>query len=141
MAHFAFMQRPDQEFIFELTDEAKIQQARDILSGKETMSTHVMGRIIKRKADYNPKWEYHLDPATIGFFEMAIEVCDANMMYVEDHLDEACGPFLPAATGARGTRGSPARSRSADAAAPGILCRAWTRSIATSSPSSSRTAG
>ena len=40
MAYFAFMQRrPDQEFIFELTDEAKIQHARDILSGKETEST------------------------------------------------------------------------------------------------------
>jgi hypothetical protein len=26
---------------------------------------------------------------------MAIEVCDANMMYVEDHLDEAGGAFLP----------------------------------------------
>jgi hypothetical protein len=95
VAYFAFMQRPDQEFIFELRDEAKIQQARDILSGKETMSTHVMGRIRKQKADYNAKWDYHLDPATISFFAMAIEVCDANMQYVDDHLDEACGPFLP----------------------------------------------
>ena len=26
---------------------------------------------------------------------MAIEVCDASMQYVEDHLDEACGMLLP----------------------------------------------
>jgi hypothetical protein len=31
-----------------------------------------------------------------------IEVFDASMMYVEDHLDEAGGAFLPALSGARG---------------------------------------
>ncbi|KFE62618.1 hypothetical protein [Hyalangium minutum] len=93
--YFTFMQRPGQEFIFALTDPARIQQARDILSGKETMAVHVMGRIVKRQAPYNPRWSYHLDPATIAFFPMAIEVCDANMGYVEEHLDEACGAFLP----------------------------------------------
>jgi hypothetical protein len=36
-----------------------------------------------------------LNPASISFFAIAIEVCDANMQYVEDHLDEACGAFLP----------------------------------------------
>lgn len=54
-----------------------------------------MGRIQKRPQPYNPDWDYHLDPNTITFFNMAIEVCDANMQYVEDHLDEACGAFLP----------------------------------------------
>ncbi|KFA90696.1 hypothetical protein [Archangium violaceum] len=92
---FSFMQRPDQEFIFELTDPAKIQEAQDILSGKETMKVHVMGRIVKSRKDYNPHWEYHLDPATINFFSVAIEVCDADMRYVQDHLDEVGGAFLP----------------------------------------------
>ncbi|WP_425580386.1 BP74-related protein [Streptosporangium amethystogenes] len=40
-------------------------------------------------------WSYHFDPATLGFFDVAIEVCDATMTYVEDHLDEAGGAFLP----------------------------------------------
>ncbi|WP_437479363.1 hypothetical protein WME75_33335 [Sorangium sp. So ce1014] len=95
MPYFAFMQRQDQEFIFELTDPAQIAHARRILSGEEKMEVHVHGRITKRTAQYNPKWSFHLDPATIRFFAMAIEVCDANMQYVEDHLDEACGAFLP----------------------------------------------
>jgi hypothetical protein len=95
MPYFSFMQRPDQEFIFELTDPGKIAQARRILSGEEKMEVHVHGRIVKRTAQYNPKWSFHLDPGTIMFFAMAIEVCDANMQYVEDHLDEACGAFLP----------------------------------------------
>ena len=93
--YFSFMQRQDQEFIFELTDPAKIQQALDILSGKEKNQVHVMGRIVRSKKPYNPNWDYHLDPASIAFFVVAIEVCDADMHYVQDHLDEAGGAFLP----------------------------------------------
>jgi len=93
--YFAFMQRPDQEFIFELTDERLIAHARRVLSGEETNEVHVTGRISKRPKPYNPNWSYHLDPDTIRFFAVAIEVCDANMAFVEDHLDEACGAFLP----------------------------------------------
>ena len=84
---------------------------------------------------------YHLDPSTINFFQMAIEICDANMRYVEDHLDEACGAFLPGCYWCPWDSRITREVKSADAAAPGILCRAWTRSIATSSPSCSRTAG
>ncbi|MFE6200670.1 calmodulin [Streptomyces sp. NPDC057838] len=94
-AYFAFQQRPDQEFIFELNDEERIAHARRILSGEERERVHVMGRIIKRQAPYNPRWSFHLDPDTIHFFDYAIEVCDANVQEVEDHLPEACGAFLP----------------------------------------------
>ncbi|SET45485.1 calmodulin [Stigmatella erecta] len=93
--YFSFMQRPDQEFVFELNDAEKVQQALDILSGKETFKVHVMGRLVKSPKPYNSKWDYHLDPASISFFAMAIEVCDADMGYVQDHLDEAGGAFLP----------------------------------------------
>lgn len=82
-------------FVIKLTDPTKIEHARRILSGEETSRTHVMGRIIKRPAPYNPAYSFHFDPNTIDFFEMAIEVCDATLSYVEDHLDEACGAFLP----------------------------------------------
>lgn len=96
MAYFAFRQyRGDEEFIFELTDEDKIAHARRIISGEETERVHVLGKIRKQKKPYNPMWDYHLDPDTISFFQVAIEVCNANMRYVEDHLDEACGAFLP----------------------------------------------
>jgi hypothetical protein len=88
------IERPE-PFVIQLTDAAKIEHARRILSGKETERTHVMGRIIKRPAPYNSAYSFHLDPNTIDFFEMAIEVCDATLSYAEDHLDEACGAFLP----------------------------------------------
>lgn len=97
-AYFAFETRPGETpFTIKLTDPAKIQKARDILSGKETEKTHVLGRIIKRPADYNSKWSYQLDPDTTDFFAFAIEVCDASTQYTEDHLDEAGGAFLPGA--------------------------------------------
>ena len=82
-------------FVIALDNPEKIAHARRILAGEESSRTHVMGRIIKRPAPYNPGWSFHLDPMTIDFFEMAIEVCDASIQYVEDHLDEAGGAFLP----------------------------------------------
>ncbi|MEU7746009.1 calmodulin-binding protein [Nonomuraea sp. NPDC049158] len=82
-------------FVFQLTDPAKIEHARRILSGEEREEVHVLGRIIKRPAPYNPRWSFHYDPNTISFFAFAIEVCDATVSYTEDHLDEACGAFLP----------------------------------------------
>ncbi|MEG4964446.1 MULTISPECIES: BP74-related protein [unclassified Microcoleus] len=96
-ARFVFEDYASSQFVIELTDETKIQQARNILNGTEKDATHVMGRIIKRPAPYNSKWSYQLDPATIGFFNMAIEVCDSTTTYLEDHLDEAGGAFLPGA--------------------------------------------
>lgn len=95
--YFAFTQpsSPGHEFIIELTDEKTIDHALKILSGEEQSQVHVHGRIIKRTQPYNPRFGFYLDPATINFFDMAIEVCDANMVYVEDHLDEAGGAFLP----------------------------------------------
>ncbi|WP_232327477.1 BP74-related protein [Herbidospora yilanensis] len=83
------------KFVIELTDQARIDHARRILRGEEKNRVHVHGRIMKRPAAYNPGWSFHLDPTTIGFFEVAIEVCDATTQYVEDHLDEVCGAFLP----------------------------------------------
>ena len=95
-AYFAFetVERSG-EFVFMLTDDALIAHARRVLSGEEQNEVHVHGRIIKRTKPYNPRWSFHIDPDTIQFFAMAIEVCDSTTQYVEDHLDEACGAFLP----------------------------------------------
>ncbi|KAK5575450.1 hypothetical protein RB653_006583 [Dictyostelium firmibasis] len=95
-AYFAFKTHGSQhDFIFKLTDDGLIKSARAILSGEEQLATHVMGRIRKVQASYNPHYSYHFDEKTISFFSMAIEVCDATLQYTEDYLDEACGAFLP----------------------------------------------
>ncbi|MCU1648635.1 MAG: calmodulin [Nocardia sp.] len=95
MTDFAFTDYSGKEFVIRLTNEQRIAEARRILSGDEQMSTHVMGRIRKQQADYNPGWDFYLDPDTISFFTVAIEVCDSSIEYANDHLDEACGAFLP----------------------------------------------
>ncbi|SDH71305.1 calmodulin-binding protein [Nonomuraea jiangxiensis] len=92
---FEFTDITGERFVVQLTDPASIQHARDLLSGVTTDRPHIIGRITPRPAPYNPRWSYHLNPDTIGFFNVAIEVCDATIPYVEDHLDEAGGAFLP----------------------------------------------
>ncbi|MEV0350647.1 calmodulin-binding protein [Nonomuraea sp. NPDC050680] len=94
-AYFVMTDVTRSEFVIKLTDPGKIQHARDLLSGTTTSEPHVLGRIDKRPAPFNPRWSYQLRPETVGFFDFAIEVCDATIPYVEDHLDEAGGAFLP----------------------------------------------
>jgi uracil-DNA glycosylase len=97
-AYFAFQGADkNDQFVIRIDDQEMIGRARAILSGKETQAIHVQGTVIQEKAPYNPKWSYHLAPASIGFFEWQIEVCDANMRYVEEHLSEVGGAFLPKA--------------------------------------------
>ena len=94
-AYFKVRTIDTRSFVIQLTDDVQIKHARDLLSGASTDEPHVLGRIVKRPAPYNPGWSFHIDPSTIGFFDVAIEVCDATTQYVEDHLDEVCGAFLP----------------------------------------------
>lgn len=98
-AYFVFEQEaPDKtvnRFVFKLEDAARIDEARSILAGNGGNKRSVQGIIVKSRAPYNPQWSYHLDPPTISFFEMAIELCDANITYVEEHLDEVGGSTLP----------------------------------------------
>lgn len=56
---------------------------------------HVSGIIDTFPARYNPKWGFHYEPSTISFPEISTEVCDANTTYVQEHLKEVGGHFLP----------------------------------------------
>jgi hypothetical protein len=93
---FKFHCPPDRaRFVFLTTDPVRIEHARRILSGEETEAVHVSGVIVKSPAPYNSRWRFHLDPETISFFAVAMEVCDATITYVAEHLDEVGGSFLP----------------------------------------------
>lgn len=92
-ALFEYVVYDEPPVVFALVDEESIEEARNILeSGKKR---GVMGVIVKQRVDYNPSYSYHLDPASIEFFEYAVEVCDSTPVYVEEHLDEVGGDFLP----------------------------------------------
>ena len=95
-AYFRFTDTDGQaRFVIQLVEPSKIEHARRILRGEETLRVHIQGTIVKKTAEYNPDWSYHLDPESIDFFELAIEVCDAAIQYVEEHLDEVGGSTLP----------------------------------------------
>jgi hypothetical protein len=54
------------KFVIELTTPKLIEQAKEILSGKEKNAIHIMGRIIKKKADYNKNWDFYLGETQIS---------------------------------------------------------------------------
>ena len=93
-AYFIFDCPPNTDtFTIKLTDPQTIQEARNIIAtGTRKM---VMGTIIKQPVYYNSPWSYHLDPKSIGFGEFALEVCDANMNYLEANLDTAFPDWCP----------------------------------------------
>lgn len=98
-AYFYFSQESpegqEQKFVFKLVEDTKIDQARELIRTGNKLSSHVQGTVIPAQAPYNPAWSFHLRPESIGFFELQIEVCDANVSYVQEHLDEVGGSFLP----------------------------------------------
>jgi hypothetical protein len=98
-AYFSFEQTDPKgithEFIFQVNDPTQIAEARAILKNSKATNIHVMGTVVQSTAPCNPNWSFHLSPDSISFFENAIEVCDANVTYVEKHLDEVGGSFLP----------------------------------------------
>lgn len=93
-AYFVFDSPPGSDtFVFKLSDSQKIQQARDILaSGTPKI---VAGTIIKQPVYYNFAWSYHLDPESIQFLDLAAEVCDASIRYLEENLESAYPVWCP----------------------------------------------
>ncbi|SEO56710.1 BP74-related protein [Actinacidiphila rubida] len=94
-AYFEMTDITHERFIVKLTKAADIEHAREIVSGETTDRPHLLARIVKRTAPYNPRWSYYANPDTTQFFDHATEVCDATIPYVEENLDEAGGAFLP----------------------------------------------
>lgn len=80
-------------FIFKLTDPAKIEQARAILNGKA--GGMVAGNIIRQPVYYNAPWSFYLDPKSISFPQMTVEVCDSSIKGVEDNLNAAYPTWCP----------------------------------------------
>jgi len=84
---------PD-EFVIKLADPERIAQARRILAGEEP-PLQVMGKVVRGRVRYNRPWHVRLAPKSVEFFEVAVEVCDASIAYVDEHRREIGGEFLP----------------------------------------------
>ena len=98
-AYFVFKQEDLKknvlEFVFSVSDSNKANEARQIIADPSSTNRHVSGTIVPTRIWYNTEWSYHFDPSTIGFFELSMEVCDANIQWVEENLVDIGGSALP----------------------------------------------
>jgi hypothetical protein len=98
-AYFVFKQidqdLAEREFVFALEDEGKAALARAIIADPKDPRRSVSGTVSTQPVWYNPEWSFHFDPNTINFFELSIEVCDANVSWIEKNITETNATGLP----------------------------------------------
>lgn len=86
---------PKNSFVIELTDPAKIATARAIASGLQKKQVHVEGDLVKTQVFYNKPWHFHLDPASIKFFQIGPRICDRSSTWLQAHLAQAPKTWCP----------------------------------------------
>ncbi|MFI0417589.1 hypothetical protein [Spongiactinospora sp. 9N601] len=95
-AYFEFDYPPHPgKWVIKLVEPAKIQHARDLLSGATDADPHVKGWIVKVRVPHNDKWSWHYDPHSITFIARGSRSCDAPPAEVERRLAEVGDTFLP----------------------------------------------
>jgi hypothetical protein len=74
----------DEEYRILLTDPADIEIARQLLAGEAAPS--IPNGVIVRGDDggVNTGYSWHIDPESVEFADMTIEVCDGVPSFVED---------------------------------------------------------
>lgn len=73
----------DEEFTVELTTPELVDHAERLLAG-EQIATIPVGTVIRDDPGVNAPWSWHLDPASVEFADVTIEVCDGLPSSVED---------------------------------------------------------
>lgn len=95
MPFFTFTDASNETFVLRLLEAKDIRHARGLLNGAIESAPHIAGTVVETPEAYNIGWSYHVDPASMFFFELSTEVGDSTMRYIEDHLDEVGGALLP----------------------------------------------
>ncbi len=67
----------------ELATPELVDHAERLLAG-EQIAAIPLGTVVRDDAGVNEPWSWHIDPATLEFAEITIEVCDGLPSYVED---------------------------------------------------------
>lgn len=60
-----------------------VEHARALLEGEQVASIPV-GEVVRDEPGVNEPWSWHIDPATLEFADVTIEVCDGLPSHVED---------------------------------------------------------
>lgn len=75
----------DEEYRIELATPELVAHAEALLAG-EPVASIPLGRVVRGETSVNTGWSWHIDPATLEFAEMTIEVCDGLPSYVEQEI-------------------------------------------------------
>jgi hypothetical protein len=75
-----------ERFVVRTSDPETIRLAEENLAGRN--GTFPMGSVKAGNGGFNAPWTWHLDPSSLQFVEVAIEVCDGRPSYVEAHQSE-----------------------------------------------------
>jgi len=73
----------EETFSVELATPELVEHAERLLAG-EDVAAIPLGTVVRDDPGPNAPWSWHLDPATLEFAEVTIEVCDGLPSYVED---------------------------------------------------------
>jgi hypothetical protein len=74
-----------EEYKIRLTDPADIDIARQLLAGEEAPSIP-NGIVVRGEADVNEGYTWHIDPESVEFADLTVEVCDGRPSDVEQNL-------------------------------------------------------
>ena len=88
----ATFQVVDETYRIELATPALVAHAEALLAG-EQVAAIPNGVVVRNDPGPNAPWSWHIDPATLDFADMTIEVCDGLPSYVEDEIvtsDQFC---------------------------------------------------
>ncbi len=82
-AAVATIQVVDETFKVELITPELVDHAEQLLAGEEIAGIP-LGTVVRDDPGVNAPWSWHIDPATLEFADMTIEVCDGLPSFVED---------------------------------------------------------
>ena len=74
-----------ERFFIALNDEAQVDLAMQRM--EEGTIGVIHGTVVRGDGGFNDPYAWHLDPATVTFPDMAMEVCDGRPQFIQDDLD------------------------------------------------------
>lgn len=86
----------NQQFHVRITDPAVIQRAEQLIGS--TDQPILTGELRAGSGQFNRPYSWHMDPATVGFADLTIEVCDGCPNDVQQDLNywlNTVGRFCP----------------------------------------------
>jgi hypothetical protein len=96
----ASAENPDGEIFRALIrDPSVIATAQSLIGAGQQQI--ISSALIAGDGGFNAPWSWHLDPDTVGFSDLAIELCDGCPMFIEQDLDywlNTVGHYCPWST-------------------------------------------